>query len=52
MKTIPTIATGIPNVVIENNEKPASPVKLYYCPFTTKLVLVPMSVKVPPRIAV
>ncbi len=51
MKTTPTIATGKPTGVMANRPKPGSPVSTWYWPLTTRLVLVPISVSVPPRIA-
>ena len=47
----PMMATGRPTTLIEKIENPASPVSCWYCPLTTRLVLVPISVRVPPRMA-
>ena len=37
--------------VMEKIEKPPSPVNCWYWPLTTRLVLVPIRVRVPPRMA-
>ena len=50
-KASPTSATGRPKGVMSNSSKPGSPVSTWYWPLTTRLVLVPIMVSVPPRMA-
>ena len=50
MVAMPTIATGRPMAAKPNRPKPL-PVASINMPLTTRLVLVPISVQVPPRMA-
>ena len=49
-KRKPTPANTSPTGVTSKSSKPSAPVSMRYWPSTTRLVLVPMSVSVPPRI--